>query len=74
MLEHAYLQAGEVFEVVTYIAEGEYRGRFLHRTVSGETRLIERPNGIENSPWTVRRLFSGCMAQSTAWTPSVTAS
>jgi hypothetical protein len=44
LLERAFQAVGEPFDVVSYIAEGEHRGRFLHRTAAGETLLIERPN------------------------------
>jgi hypothetical protein len=44
LLERAFHAAGEAFDVVSYIAEGEHRGRFLHRTTAGDTLLIERPN------------------------------
>ena len=44
LLERAYVQEAAPFEVVTYIAEGEDRGRFVHRMAGGEIRLIERPN------------------------------
>jgi hypothetical protein len=44
VLERAFSEAGEPFDVVSYIAEGEKRGRFLHQLPSGETRVIEAPN------------------------------
>ena len=34
-------------DVVSYVAEGETRGKFLHRGPSGETQLIEKPNEYE---------------------------
>jgi DNA-binding SARP family transcriptional activator len=43
-LEAALLDAGEEFDVVSYIASGRDRGRFQHRDPSGETRVIELPN------------------------------
>jgi DNA-binding SARP family transcriptional activator len=43
-LEQALLEAGEEFDVVSYIASGRDRGRFSHREPSGETRVIELPN------------------------------
>jgi DNA-binding SARP family transcriptional activator len=43
-LEQALLDAGEEFDVVSYIASGRDRGRFSHRDPSGETRVIELPN------------------------------
>jgi hypothetical protein len=44
VMERALEAAGEAHDVVSYIAEGESRGRFAHRAPSGETRIIERPN------------------------------
>ena len=32
------------FDVVSYVADGEHRGKFGHRPPDGEPRLIERPN------------------------------
>jgi len=44
VLERAFQAAGEPFDLVCYIAEGEERGKFLHTPPDGQTRLIERPN------------------------------
>jgi DNA-binding SARP family transcriptional activator len=43
-LEQALLDAGEEFDVVSYLPRGRDRGRFCHRDPSGETRVIELPN------------------------------
>jgi hypothetical protein len=43
-LERAFLDADEEFDVVSYVADGEHRGKFLHRSPNGPPRLIERPN------------------------------
>jgi DNA-binding SARP family transcriptional activator len=43
-LEQALLDAGEEFDIVSYLASGRNRGRFCHRDPSGETRVIELPN------------------------------
>lgn len=43
-LEQALLDAGEEFDVVSYLAAGRDRGRFCHRDPTGETRVIELPN------------------------------
>ena len=43
-LERAFLDAGEDFDVVSYIATGRNRGRFCHIDPSGDGTLIERPN------------------------------
>jgi SIR2-like domain len=44
LLERAFNAAGEPFELVTYVAEGEKRGKFLHRSPDGTERVIESPN------------------------------
>ena len=43
-LERAFRAAGEEFDLVCYVAEGRYRGKFHHITPDGDLRLIERPN------------------------------
>lgn len=43
-LERAFRAAGEDFDVVSYVADGEHRGKFLHRPPEGAACLIERPN------------------------------
>jgi DNA-binding SARP family transcriptional activator len=43
-LERAFLDVGEAFDVVSYIATGRNRGRFCHVDAEGHGRLIERPN------------------------------
>ncbi|MGH3082366.1 MAG: BTAD domain-containing putative transcriptional regulator [Gaiellaceae bacterium] len=43
-LERAFLDAGEEFDVVSYIATGRNRGRFCHLDTEGRGTLIERPN------------------------------
>ena len=43
-LERAFLDAGEEFDVVSYIAEGRNRGKFCHIDSGGHGSLIERPN------------------------------
>src|SRR5262249_28529901 len=44
--ERAFRAAGEPFDLVVYIAEGEreQRGKFVHWPPDGEARLIEKPN------------------------------
>ena len=44
MLERAFQEAQEPYDLVTYVVEGEHRGKFMHRSSTGETILIERPN------------------------------
>ena len=43
-LEQAFQEAEEPFDLVTYVARGEHRGKFLHRHPSGDVTLIEQPN------------------------------
>jgi DNA-binding SARP family transcriptional activator len=43
-LEQAFLDAGEEFDVVSYIAEGRHRGKFCHLGPDGMGTLIELPN------------------------------
>jgi DNA-binding SARP family transcriptional activator len=43
-LERALLDAGEEFDVVSYISVGRDRGRFCHREPSGATHVIDLPN------------------------------
>jgi hypothetical protein len=44
VLERAFTDAGEPFDVVTYMADGEDSGKFFHRLPSGEENPIEKPN------------------------------
>jgi DNA-binding SARP family transcriptional activator len=43
-LERAFEEAGEAFDVVSYLATGRNRGRFCHIAADGTGRLIEEPN------------------------------
>jgi DNA-binding SARP family transcriptional activator len=43
-LERAFLDAGEEFDIVSYVASGRNRGRFCHIDPEGKGTLIERPN------------------------------
>jgi hypothetical protein len=44
VLERAFEAEGEPFDLVSYIAEGDNRGKFWHRPSGEQPRLIERPN------------------------------
>jgi hypothetical protein len=44
LLERAFRQRGEPFDLVTYDAEGPYRGKFTHRPHQGEPVTILQPN------------------------------
>ena len=43
-LERAFANAGEPYELVTYIAEGKDRGLFRHITADGGLTVIRKPN------------------------------
>jgi DNA-binding SARP family transcriptional activator/class 3 adenylate cyclase len=43
-LERAFGEAGEEFDVVSYLAFGRYRGKFLHVTADGAATVVEVPN------------------------------
>jgi DNA-binding SARP family transcriptional activator len=43
-LEQAFLDAGEEFDVVSYLADGPNRGKFCHVDPSGSGSVIDRPN------------------------------
>jgi SIR2-like domain len=43
-LERALDEAGEPFDVVSYMADGEHSGKFVHRAPGGEAVIVERPN------------------------------
>ena len=44
LMERAFEAAGQAYDVVSYVAEGEHRGKFVHWSHDGEPCLIERPN------------------------------
>jgi DNA-binding SARP family transcriptional activator len=43
-LEQAFLDAGEEFDVVAYLAAGRHRGRFCHFAPDGTVSVIDVPN------------------------------
>jgi hypothetical protein len=43
-LELAFIEAGESFDLVFYLARGDNRGKFIHRPPDGEARVIKQPN------------------------------
>jgi hypothetical protein len=43
-LERAFTAAGEEFDLVCYIADGQHRGKFTHAPPNDTPSLIERPN------------------------------
>jgi hypothetical protein len=44
LLERAFDKEGEPYDVVTYVAEGRERGRFVHRAPDGTSKPIKQPN------------------------------
>jgi hypothetical protein len=44
LLERAFKDAGEEYDLVSYIADGPKAGRFLHTSPDGLARVIGRPN------------------------------
>ena len=44
MLEQALIEAGEQYDVVSFIALGRDRGKFLHVAADGAARVIDEPN------------------------------
>jgi DNA-binding SARP family transcriptional activator len=49
-LERAFADAGEPFDVVSYISLGRDRGKFLHRSAEGDERVIQLPNAYAAVP------------------------
>lgn len=54
VLERAFAGSGEAFDVVTYVADGEQRGKFIHRPANQEPVVIDRPNEYRGIPMGVR--------------------
>jgi hypothetical protein len=44
LMERAFKAANEPFDLVSYVSEGEHRGKFVHGSTDGEAYLIEKPN------------------------------
>lgn len=44
LLEQAFTAAGHPFDLVTYMSDGEHRGKFIHTDPEGRSRLIAIPN------------------------------
>ncbi|MBV9323720.1 MAG: SIR2 family protein [Chloroflexi bacterium] len=47
-LERAFDTAGEAYDLVVYVADGDRRGHFLHYPPDGRARPVERPNKYLN--------------------------
>ena len=44
VLEHAFQQANEPYDLVAYMADGEHRGKFWHWSPDGANNLVDKPN------------------------------
>jgi hypothetical protein len=44
LLERAFRAAGQPFDLVTYLSDGDDRGKFQHTAPDGTTRVIDIPN------------------------------
>lgn len=51
VLERALEEADEPYDVVSYVAEGEHRGKMRHIPFHGEPRIIESPNQYTDLPF-----------------------
>jgi DNA-binding SARP family transcriptional activator len=49
-LEHALAEAGVAFDVVSYVATGRSRGKFLHIAADGSAAVVEVPNAYSGIP------------------------
>src|SRR6185295_12403223 len=48
VMERAFRDAGEPFDLVIYLADGPSRGKFLHVAPDGGSRVIDVPNRYRN--------------------------
>ena len=48
VLERAFREAGEPFDLVIYVADGPDRGKFLHVPPDGPSQIIDVPNRYRN--------------------------
>jgi DNA-binding SARP family transcriptional activator len=49
-LERALIDSGEPPDVISYVSLGRDRGKFLHRSADGPTRVIDTPNAYADLP------------------------
>ena len=47
-LEQAFLDAGEEFDVVSYVASGRDRGRFCHVEPDGDAHVVDRSEHVRD--------------------------
>ena len=50
LLERSFQAAGEPYDQVCYVAEGELRGKFLHERPGQESIVIDKPNEYRSLP------------------------
>lgn len=50
VLDRAFIDADEQFDIVSYIAEGENKGKFVHRFPDGSECIIDKPNEYNELP------------------------
>ena len=51
LMERAFREAGQPFDLLSYEAEGDGRGKFWHLPPDGAVRLVEKPNEYATCPW-----------------------
>ena len=56
-VERAFAAHGEELDVVSYIASGRDRGRFLHVTSEGEALVVHEPNAYAGLPLEARSVL-----------------
>ena len=56
-LERAFADEGEALDVVSYLAVGRDRGKFLHVAPTGKTRVIDLPNSYGELPLGTRPIL-----------------
>jgi len=57
LLERAFQKVKEPFDLVTYIAEGEHRGKFLHSPPNSNGHIIDKPNEYRGLPLNERTVI-----------------
>lgn len=66
LLERAFKRANEAFDLLTYLAEGEKRGKFVHRAPDGTEQVIDIPNEyrqIHPEQWSVIIKIHGAVSR-----------
>ncbi|MGQ9872931.1 hypothetical protein [Leptodesmis sp.] len=50
MLEQAFDEANQPYDVVFYVADGEERGRYKHKPYGAEAGIIKNPEKYDKLP------------------------